>query len=122
MLLDFAGKPLDQGDEVGMAPIAVAAEAHGLPGFAVNWHLFTTSQAASGIETNGARLHLGGGFLFAEKFFGRDLVTVRSVSGGLRGFGVFCTWTTNEHWFWNREGGGDRGWSCDFGGFLGACR
>ena len=51
---------LEQRDQVGMRPIAVARQPHHLPGFAIDWQRFRTGNAAFGVETDHARRHRRG--------------------------------------------------------------
>ncbi len=74
LLARIRGQPLEQSNELGVAPVAVARQSHHLPGRPVDRKCRGAGEAASGIGAEGARRHIGRRLLGAEQFFGRDLV------------------------------------------------
>ena len=70
-LLDALGEPLNEGDGIGMAPVAVTAEAHGLPAGAGFCQLRATGETALGIFPVGGGCQCSGLGLGPELEFGR---------------------------------------------------
>src|SRR4029077_712485 len=62
----LAGQLLDEFDELRMAPISIARDAHHLPRLAVDRKRHGTGDAAPGVEADGAR-RPGGGRRFARE-------------------------------------------------------
>ena len=56
-LRHLADKPLQERDQVGMAPVAVARQPHHLPGLAVDRQRLAAGEAALGVEADRARRH-----------------------------------------------------------------
>ena len=56
-LRHLLGKPLQERDQLRMAPVAIAREPHHLPGLAVDRQRDAAGKAAVGVEADRARLH-----------------------------------------------------------------
>ena len=65
----FAGEALQQRDEVRMAPVAVAREAHHLPALAIDRERLCAGKAALGKGADGARFERGRARHATEKAF-----------------------------------------------------
>ena len=70
VLLGLGGEPLNEAHELGMAPGAVARQAHRLPFGAGVGQLHAAREAALGVPADGARRERGGGLDRAEQHFG----------------------------------------------------
>ena len=66
----LARKAFEEGDHRGMAPIAIARQAHHLPGLAVDRQRLGAGQAAARVKADRARLRLGGRHRASEDFLG----------------------------------------------------
>ncbi len=69
----FDRQAFDEFDEIRVAPVAVAAEAHGLPGRTGFGQFDAAGEAAFGVKSDGAGFERGCDFLGAEQLFGRHL-------------------------------------------------
>ena len=69
----FFGELFEEGDEIRMAPVAVARQPHHLPGLAVDRHRDGAGEAALGVEADRARLQRRRRGAAAEQFLGGRL-------------------------------------------------
>ena len=85
----LARKAFEEGDHRGMAPIAIARQAHHLPSLAVDRQRLGARQTAARIEADRARLHLGRRHRAAENLLGRQFriggIGERGQGRGLEG-------------------------------------
>src|SRR5262249_28248278 len=78
----------DQRDEVRVAPVAVAGQAHGLPGRSIDGQRRGTGEAALGVEADGAGGERGRRPDRAEQLLGRRGLRLGGLGGRLLGRGL----------------------------------